>query len=161
MAFQFEADRPPEIRVVLNTDSAVKCDSHTYDDYLESFKVDGIGNEKLLDMEEEPTRFVLKTDLTYQEKKKLETEHMKMKVGEDGGVDVGAFYIRDMIRYHFIAIANPKSVPLEKHLRFQKDNDGLIRRDFLMRLEKHKVLPHLIKALTNAKGDTKDDQEKK
>lgn len=159
MAFEFEGDKPKQIRVVLKADKCVQIGKDEYNEYLESFS-DGKGKEEFLELNGEPTRFVLSTSLKWDRKKALEKENIKVTGGKN--LDVSSFYVKDLIRASLIRIDNPEGIPAEKRLRFVRDqDDGLISKDFMDKLEQSGQLGFLGKALLSAtKGSTEDKNEK-
>lgn len=159
MAFEFGESKPKQIRVVLKADSCVTVGDNEYNEYLESF-VDGKGNEDFLELNGEPTRFVMVTSLKWDKKKAIEKENIKVKAGNN--LDVSSFYMRDLIRASLIRIDNPEGIPSEKKLKFIRDQtDGLISKDFMDKLEESRQIGHLGKALLNASKGKGDEEIEK
>lgn len=153
----FVVDRPSgNIEVVVYRDRAVRCTKKDYDGYTKSFET-GCGDESLLKLEGEPTRFVIRPELTWQQKQKLRTKNIKL-IGKKALID--ANYSSELLRLHLVGIKNPSTVPAEKCLTFEKDGDDGAARALMNKLDDAQVIGDLVGALQAVRGGPEDDREK-
>lgn len=146
-----------EISVVLRMDDAVKCNDDEYAEYIASFSPDSPGDESLLKLSEDPTRFILRLNLSWEAKRKVESGNMSIK-GQNVSID--PYYTKDLLRHSFKSIKNPSQVPLDEQLKFVKDSsDKLISKSFMNDLEQMGELENLVTALSNSKAKSKEDDE--
>ena len=99
------------IEVIVKVDTAVKCDDEEYQQYIET------GNEDFLKLEGEPTRFVMKKNLSYQLAKKVKDSQVSFNKGEVG-INFG--YVYEEVRCALVDIKNPG----DDRLKFKKASDG-------------------------------------
>lgn len=128
------------INLVLPIDSSVRAkDDETYTKYLETL------DETLLDLDGEPTRFVLKVTLDQDDKSKLMSRHIRLK--SDGRQDMDINYMYDTVRLSLIDIIAPASQPEDQKLKFFKDRDGLVSKKIIGRLDDFKQIPYFFVAV--------------
>jgi hypothetical protein len=114
------------IKVVAQCDSAVAVNDDVYQQYLQEL------DESLLDMKEEPTRFVVKLVLSYEQQTALDNDKMKMN-GTDRTVQINSSLLPEA-RACLVGIEAPASQPAEDKLEFKKGNDGLADKDLISEL---------------------------
>lgn len=154
MAFVVK-DIRDRIEVIAWQDRSVKCNGERYKAYLDSFK-GGSPDESLLNLDGEPTRFVLRTTNSWQQEHKLRNANIKV-VGNKA--EVKANFAIEKIRMHLVDIKNP---PGEQGiLPFKRDDDGGANRELLQVLERHGVLGDLQTALNNVTRPPEKEAEAK
>lgn len=156
------------IEVIARIDEAIGLDesdtAEVYNAYLESL------DEGLLNLKPgiEPTRFVLRVDLPYDDYKRIQSEMIQMKTDPtkvrqnhmDVSVDViGPRY--ETIRAALIDIKNPDSVPEADRVMFKKDTDGLAAKELVVLLARAGVLEDLATAHQKAGRMDGNQQAKK
>ena len=164
MAFTFDAPIK-EIRVVVYRDDAVGCTLEDYkDEYLPSFGKDGIGNEEILKLSGEPTRFVLSLRVGWDRKRNIERENVTIDA-QTGQPVLQSTYLTDLVRASLTGIENPEGVPPAKALKFKRDSDQMVHKSLIDLLETSKQLGYITSALVAARAfiggsDEERDQEK-
>lgn len=139
------------IKVVAFIDDCVTVDRETYETYLENL------NEELLELEGEPTRFILKTVLTYDQQTKLDS---KVSISKETKNAVIAGQSLQEIRLALVGIEAPQSQDLENRLEFKKDSDGLASKELIAALASCEIVGDLLGALRYARTGTKHLQKK-
>jgi hypothetical protein len=115
-----------DIEVVLRVDSALEIsdkgdDDDEYDEYLKN----GLDEGKLkFKAGEEPTRFIMRRNITLKHATRI--ENAKMKYGADGEVSVQLGFIIEEVRASLKGVKNPASVPKDKELVLKFTGDGLV-----------------------------------
>lgn len=146
-----------EISVVPRVDDAITCNDDEYADYIASFSPESSGDESILKLSEEPTRFVLRLNLSWDAKRKVDSNNMSIK---GRSVSVDPYYTKDLLRHSFKAIKNPPQVPLDQQIKFVKDSsDKLISKSFMNDLESMGEIENLVTALSNAKSKSKEEED--
>ena len=142
MAFQIKRG-VTTIKVVLRSDDAVTCDDKQYMQYIESFREGEGGNEAILELNGEPTRFVINTRIDWETNKKIQGDNVVMK---DDEMRVNPYIQKAMLKACFKGV---EGAPPE--LKVPKDRDGTVAASFLTDLDEMKELGHLILAMAYAK----------
>lgn len=101
------------IKVVVSKDTAINCDEEAYQEYLKDL------DESRLNLEGDPTRFVLKKHLAYSERQHVMNSQASLKNGE---VTPNLGYVMDEVKLSLVEIENPATTPDLQKLRF-KDKD--------------------------------------
>lgn len=151
MAFSL-SKRRDAIRVILRADSAVKCDEKAYAKYLETL------DESLLQLEGDPTYFVLKLSVDYKDHQYLINCQAKLK-GKQLTTDMSHVY--EEIRVRLKEIINPASVPADQKILLTKASDGYAGHEIISALIEANVILDLWTAVTLAKTAIEDPALKK
>jgi hypothetical protein len=115
-----------DIEVILRIDSALDIsdkgqDDDEYDDYLNS----GLDESKLkFKAGEEPTRFVMRRNITLKHATRIENAKVKYEAGGEVSVQLG--FIIEEVRAALKGVKNPSSVPADKQLVLKFTGDGLV-----------------------------------
>lgn len=144
------------IDVVLSVDDAVTCPPEEYQAYLESFKK-GSGDESLLKLNGEPTRFVMRKVLPFEAD--IEITDMQMEIGEGGKPKIKTGFVLEEVRKALIDIKNPPDAP--SPIEFKRDADNYANKEIIQMLYQAGVLAELWNARNNAKGGPTDRLKKK
>ena len=131
------------IKVISSKDSAVTCDIETYKEYLTNL------DESLLELNGEPTRFVLKKGLNYKEQQIIKDAQIKMDGKE---YQIRMSYMMDEMRLALIDIENPADLSEDQKIIFKKASDGKVSHEIVALLESAGILSELSLARTNAMG---------
>lgn len=157
MAFVVK-DKSGGIEVVLSADGCVKADEKAYKAYLDSFKNGGVGNEELLKLDGQPTRFQLKRQLSWHEKQRLREKNIKIKGKR---VDLSINYSSHMVRLHLTGIRNPDGAPAGA-IKYEVAADGYATFEIMNLLDQTGSINELMAAITNsATEDTAGDNAEK
>lgn len=136
MAFSIEpADKT--IKVVVSKDSAVHCSEDDYEKYTETL------DESLLHLEGDPTRFVLRKNLTYEASQKVMDAQASFVKGK---VQMNMSYVLEEVRASWIGVENPPDVSKIDAIVWKRDNDGLANKQLVAGLQNAGVLMDLFKA---------------
>lgn len=119
------------IDVVISKDPAVGCDEEGYKAYVESFRK-GQGDESLLKMTDEPTRFTLKKMIPYDAALEVKDRQMGF---EDGKPRVRLSFMVEEIRYALVGIKNPPNVLPEAAIEFKRDSDNFASKELVQLME--------------------------
>ena len=151
MAFSIESS-DATVKVVVSKDSAVNCTDDAYEKYTETL------DESLLQLEGDPTRFILKKNLTYEASQKVMDAQASFVKGK---VEMKMSYVLEEVRASLIAIENPPDLPKEKCIIWKRDNDGLANRQLIAGLQNAGVLMDLYKARQSFTATSGEDAKKK
>lgn len=151
MPFSF-TKRPDSIKVVLQEDTSVKCSDEDYAKYLETL------DEKLLQLDGEPTRWVLKVSVDYKDHQYLVNAQSKVK-GRQITTDMSFMY--EEVRVRLVDIENPPSVAQDQKIVLEKEKDGYASHALIKALIESNVILNLWSALTFVKTKTDDPMLKK
>jgi hypothetical protein len=137
MAFNLD-DGDGLIEIVCSKDEAVTCDRAGYEDYSKTL------DESYLKLtgDVQPTRFVLKKVIGYEEQKKIRNNQLGFK---DGDVQIKMGYMVEEIRYRMVDIKNPG-----KGMEFKKDPDGYVSKSLIEKLDSYGIVKELHDAATAA-----------
>lgn len=102
-------------KVVLRLDSAIGCGDEDYERYLETL------DESILQLKEEPTRFVMRKVLPYRLASGVQDKQFSFKKGE---VEVRSSFMLEEVRCSIVGIENPPHLAPEDRLEFKADGDG-------------------------------------
>lgn len=152
--------RTDVIKVVLRLDSAIIWPDSTEESdeiwatYLKT------NDEKVLSFKEgeQPTRFVLRKVLNFDQYNKVQNKQMVMV---DGKMEVQISFINEDVRQSLIAIENPDYVPLCDQIIFKKENDGGASKDIMSGLNAISATMDLYTAKQNATSKFTDEMKKK
>jgi hypothetical protein len=114
-----------DIEVVLRIDSSLDLtdkgdEDNEYDEYLNS----GLDEGKLKFKEgQEPTRFVMRKNITLKHATRIENSKMKYTDGE-ASVQLG--FVIEEVRASLKGVKNPPSVPADKQIVIKFTGDGLV-----------------------------------
>lgn len=149
MSFSIEST-DTTIKVVVSKDTAVNCSDEDYEKYTETL------DESLLNLQAEPTRFVLRKNLSYEANQRVMDAQASFHKGQ---VQMKMSYVLEEVRACFIGIENPPNV--EKGMAFKRENDGLASKALVSSLHNAGVLMDLYKARSAVSGGPKEDAKKK
>jgi hypothetical protein len=139
------------IEVIAKIDSSIaKTSDDAYEKYLET------GDEAHLAFSEgeEPTRFVMRKVLPYSLAQKVQSEMVKMTGG--GEVNVSMTFMAEEVRCSLVGIKNPASLPVDKHIKFERDSDGGASKDLMAQLVGCGVAMNLFTARKAREGAKKN-----
>jgi hypothetical protein len=135
------------IKVVVSKDNVVNCTDEEYEKYTESL------DESLLHLEGEPTRFVLKKNLSYEASQKVMDSQASFHKGK---VQMKMSYVMEEVRASLTAIENPPDLDKAQCIEWKRDNDGLTSRELIAGLQNAGVLMDLYRSrqsFQTASGD--------
>ena len=158
MAFTVLQGKDDLIKVILKIDDAlVEVSDDMYRQYLETL------DESLLNFSEgkQPTRFVLKKTLSYEQSKQIKNEQIKLS--KNGEVDVRMGFILEEVRLSLVDIENPPGLTKENGaLVYVRESNGGASKDKVMKfLIGAGVVEDLYTALTNSKQNKNEASLKK
>lgn len=136
MAFSIES-ADAIVKVVVSKDTAVNCTDDEYEKYTETL------DESLLNLEGDPTRFVLRKNLTYEASQKVMDAQATFVKGK---VEMKMSYVLEEVRAAWIGVENPPDLAKDKCIDWKRDNDGLANRQLVAGLQNAGVLMDLYKA---------------
>lgn len=140
------------IKVISSKDSSVKCDEEAYKLYTETL------DEDLLELDGEPTRFVMKRGLNYKEQQIVKDAQIQMK-GKEFSISLS--YMMEEIRLALVDIENPADLPDTQKIMYKKASDGRTHHDLIAMLESAGIVAELFTARSNALGVLSDTTKKK
>lgn len=141
MAFKKQNSCSETFKIVIKNDDAVpeSVTEEIYDNYLKNL------DETVLGLVGEPTRFVMKRDLSFASQKHIASE--QVGVDADGKPQVKMGYILEEIRSCLIDIENPSSLKPDEKIVFEKDKgDGLASKALIAYLHSLGVVMQLFSA---------------
>lgn len=146
MAFQLKMDTAETVSVIVSKDSSIKgVSEEAYEEYLKDL------DEAKLQIEGEPTKFVMKLTLPYKDTKKI----MNSQLGiEDGQPKVNMSFIMDEVRCALVGMEGPGSEA------FKKDKDGYASMEVVNSLYNAGVLMDLYNGRRNAAGEGDETPKK-
>lgn len=152
--------RTEVIKVIVRADSAIKWPESKEDAdeiwaaYLKS------NDESFLEFNEgeQPTRFVLRKVLSYDQASKVQNQQMTMR---DGQVQVQMSFIMEEVRQSLVDIENPELTPLPDRIQFKKDSDGGCSKEIVEGLQAIGAVMDLYTARQNASAKFSDELKKK
>jgi len=135
MAFGL-VDGDDSVEVICSKDEAVTCDKAGFDEYLKTL------DESHLKLAEgiNPTRFVLKKTLAYDEQKRIKNSQLGFK---DGDMQIKLGYMVEEIRYRMTDIKGPGN-----GMAFRKDSDGYVAKGLIEKLDSYGIIKELHDAVT-------------
>jgi len=151
MSFSIEST-DATIKVVVSKDSAVNCTEDEYEKYTETL------DESLLKLEGEPTRFLLRKNLSYEASQKVMDAQATFVKGK---VQMKMSYVMEEVRASWIGVENPSDLPADKCLVWKRDNDSLASRDLVALLQSSGVLMDLYKARQSFQATSGESAKKK
>lgn len=134
-------NKEAQIKVICSADSAVKCEDEAYETYLETL------DERHLNLDGDPTRFVLKKYLSWGEQDQVDDLKTKM---EGKKVKVQMSFMAEDVRLALVDIENPPSVPEIQRLVVEKDKWGKPTREFVGALRDMKIVNDLYNARSSS-----------
>lgn len=136
------------IKVIIKSDSAIKYDQKSYDEYLKT------NDESLLTFVEgeHPTRFVMRKVLRYDQAQAVQNSQAKVI---DGKVEVQISYMMEEVRQALVDVENPPGIPDSDKIEFSLDKDGAASKELIAGLAAIGAIPDLFAA----RNKTKDDLE--
>lgn len=137
-------DLNERFEVILKIDSAIDSEKCSNDDYAEYLKN---GNEALLHLKEEATRFVLTKALNYKNAKKIQRAQFPTN---DGKPEFDFSSIMEEVRLALVDIKNPASLPKEDHIEFKQHGEGGASDDLMAKLIAVGAVMDLWTALKNS-----------
>lgn len=144
--------RNETFKVVLRLDSAIGCPPDDYDRYLETL------DETVLQLQEEPTRFVMRKVLPYRLASGVQDKQFSFKKGE---VEVRSSFMLEEVRCSIVGIENPSHLPSDERLEFKADGDGGASEDLMAILGASGLVMDLYRARQTANGNRNQDAVKK
>ena len=151
MAFSIES-ADATVKVVVSKDSAVNCTDDEYEKYTETL------DESFLNLDGDPTRFVLKKNLTYEASQKVMDAQAHFVKGK---VEMKMSYVLEEVRAAWIGVENPPDLAKEKCIIWKRENDGLANRQLVAGLQNSGVLMDLYKARQSFSATSGEDAKKK
>ena len=146
-----DLDKKATIKVVLPVDKSVNCDMDVYNSYLEDL------NEEKLQLEGEPTRFVMKKVLPLKVSRRLQDEMLSIETTGKTKINIGTML--ETVRCALCDIENPG-----KNLQYKRASDGLCSEEIIELLNTGKLITPLYLAYnhaTNGEVKVKDKQIQK
>jgi hypothetical protein len=124
---------PDTFKLISRQDPAIDFDKSDYDAYFKAF------DEKFLTFVpgEEPTRFVLKKNLTVKEAMEIQSLQVQIKQRD---VTVDMAYLLAEARMILVGIENPANIPDNEKINFKKGADGYVHDDIFTLLHNYKIL---------------------
>lgn len=107
----------------------------------------------------EPTRFVIKSRLSYQNSELIKSKQIKMKIGGESEFNIG--YVLDEVRYSLIDIENPSYLKEDQKIKFEKDKDGYASKDLITKLEQIGIIYEITNARANISSSTSKTEDLK
>lgn len=150
MSFSIEST-DATIKVVVSKDSAVNCTEEEYEQYSETL------DESLLKLEGEPTRFILKKNLSYEASQKVMDAQATFVKGK---VQMKMSYVMEEVRASWIGVENPADL-VGKGIVWKRDNDSLASRELVALLQNSGVLMDLYKARQSFQATSGESAKKK
>jgi len=152
--------RTDVIKVIVKADSAIKWPESAEESdelwaaYLKS------NDESYLEFKEgeQPTRFVLRKVLNYDQFNKVQNHQMTMR---DGKMEIQMSFVTEDVRQALVGIENPEMTPLADQIVFKKDGDGGASKDIMEGLNALGVVMDLYTARHNATAKFSDELKKK
>lgn len=152
--------RTDVIKVIVRADSALKWPESSdeademWATYLKTNDESGLSFKD----GQQPTRFVLRKVLNFDQFNKVQNEQMVMKNGQ---MQVQLSFISEAVRQALVAIENPEMTPLADQIVFKKENDGGASKDLIAGLNAIKATMDLYTAVENSTAKFTDDLKKK
>jgi hypothetical protein len=128
-------------KLVSSKDPSVRCDEETYDKYLQSL------DESLLNLEGEPTRFVIKRTLDYRSHKAVKGSQLERDGKE---MKATTAFIMEQVRQSLVDIENPEGTQTD--LVFKRASDGKASEELVADLESLGIVMEIY----TAQGELKD-----
>jgi len=150
MSFTIES-ADSTMKVVVSKDNTVHCTDEEYEKYTETL------DESLLHLDGEPTRFVLRKNLSYEASQKVMDAQASFVKGK---VQMNMSYVLEEVRAAWIGVENPPDLAKEKCIIWKRDNDGLANKQLVAGLQNAGVLMDLYKA-RQASGSNPGENTKK
>ena len=138
MAFSID-EGSETLEVICSKDAAVTCDKEAYEEYLKTLDESLL---KLSDSAEQPTRFVLKRTLTYEQQRTIKNSQLGFK---DGDMQIKLGYMVEEIRFRLVDIKGAG-----KGLEFKKDSDGYVAKSLIEKLDAYGIVKELHEAVQGA-----------
>lgn len=140
------------IKVVAFQDDCVNCSRETYNTYLQNL------DENLLELNGEPTRFVLKKILPYNVQSQIESDRIKV----DSKTQLMTVSMSSLheIRVSLIAIESPSDQKAEDRIEFKKDSDNYASKDLMAALNSVGIVTDLYTAKQAAASSVSHLQKK-
>lgn len=151
MAFSIESV-DSTIKVIVSKDSTVNCSEEEYEKYTETL------DESLLHLEGEPTRFLLRKNLTYEASQKVMDAQASFHKGK---VQMKMSYVMEEVRAAWVGVENPSDLPKERCIIFKRDNDSLASKELTSGLQNAGVLMDLYKCRQAVQATSGDAAKKK
>jgi len=152
--------RTDTIKVIVKIDSAIQWpDSAEEADELWASYLK-TNDESLLSFKEgeQPTRFVLRQVLNYDQLQKVKNQQMTMR---DGKMEIQMSFVMEEVRQALVDIENPESTPLADRIIFKKEGDGGASKDIMTGLDAIGAVMDLYTARQNATAKFSEDLKKK
>lgn len=147
MAFELEMDTGKTVSVIVSKDSSLKgMVENAYEEYLKDL------DEGKLQMEGEPTRFIMKKTLPYRDTKRV--MNSQVTIGEDNKPKVNISFIMDEVRCALVKMEGPGSA------NFKLEKDGYASMDIVNALYNRGVLMDLYNGRRNASGEGEETPKK-
>jgi hypothetical protein len=140
------------IKVIVSKDNAVKCTEEEYEKYTETL------DESLLNLEGEPTRFLLRKNLSYEASQKVMDAQASFHKGK---VQMKMSYVMEEVRAAWVGVENPTDLPKERCIVWKRDNDSLASRDLIAGLQNAGVLMDLYKCRQAFQATSGESAKKK
>jgi len=144
--------RNETFKVVLRLDSAIGCQPDDYDRYLDTL------DESVLQLQEEPTRFVMRKVLPYRLASGVQDKQFSFKKGE---VEVRSSFMLEEVRCSIVGIENPPHLSSDERLEFKADGDGGASEDLMAVLGASGLVMDLYRARQTANGNRNEHAVKK
>lgn len=151
MAISMNDVKEKVIEVIAKCDSSLDITDQEYEEYITTLDATKIK----LKQGDEPTRFVLNTNLKYEHLLKIDTE---FSISRDGNVKVSASNRHEEVRLCLIDIVNPSTLPKDQHLLYKKAGDGGAARELMAILITNGIADNLYAALQTVKNRKKDEK---
>jgi hypothetical protein len=152
--------RTETLKCVVRADSSLLwsgdpiTDDETWAAYLKS------GDESLLRFKdgEQPTRFVLRKVLSFDQNARVQNAQTTMK---DGQIQIQMSFIQEDVRQALVDIENPDYVPLPDRIQYKRDSDGSCSKEIVEGLQAIGAVMDLFTIRQNATSKFTEDLKKK
>jgi len=151
MAFSIES-ADTTIKVVVSKDTAVHCTEEEYEKYTESL------DESLLHLEGDPTRFVLRKNLSYEASQKVMDAQASFVKGK---VQMNMSYVLEEVRASWVGVENPPDLSPDRCINWKRESDGLANKQLVAGLQNAGVLMDLYKARQSFGSNPSEGSKKK
>lgn len=140
-----------EIKIISSKDESVHCTPEVYQEYLKTL------DESVLELDGEPTRFVIRKVLPYKQNEELKKQQMTIKTDMKSRTvtpELNTAYQLFELRACLVGIDGPG-------LQFKKGDDGLVDRELVSLLDQSGIADELMSArLYSMRGVNAMDQKK-
>lgn len=150
---KLDLNRKGTIAVIVQKDEAVTCSDENYVKYLESL------DEDLLELDGDPTRFVLKKHLMLPDQNAV--TDAKTGVDAKGNISLKLSFMVEDIRLSLLRVEGPKDSPLNFDFSKMKSKNNEIKNNLLAAMAEKEIIGDLFRARQATTEGHSDDTMKK